>query len=79
MGGTNEMTAKNQRTVGEIVELARQLKELGVIRAKADGIEFEFAFFQPSPEPSKFMDPEELEEEAKKIRKKLQDELFEAS
>jgi DsbC/DsbD-like thiol-disulfide interchange protein len=70
---------KTPRTVGEIVELARQLKELGVIRCKAEDIEFEFAFFAAPEKPTKFTTPEEFEEEAKKIRKQLHDELYEAS
>jgi len=70
--------ATKQRTVGELVDLASRLKELGVIRFKADDVECEFAFFAPAPDPSRFADPEELEEEAKKIRKKLNDELYEA-
>jgi DsbC/DsbD-like thiol-disulfide interchange protein len=70
---------KTPRTVGEIVELARQLKELGVIRCKAEDIEFEFAFFAAPPAPVKFTTPEQFEEEAKKIRKQLNDELYEAS
>jgi len=71
--------AKTPRTIGEIVELARQLKELGVIRCKVEDIEFEFAFFAAPPPATKFTTPEELEEEAAKIRKRLHEELYEAS
>lgn len=71
--------AKTPRTVGEIVELATKLKELGVIRCKVEDTEFEFAFFVAPPPPSKFTTPEEFEAEAAKIRKQQHDELYEAS
>jgi hypothetical protein len=73
------MMGKTPRTVGEIVELASRLKELGVIRCKAEDIEFEFAFVAPDQPRVKFTTPEEFEQEAMKIRKKLNEELFEAS
>jgi NTP pyrophosphatase (non-canonical NTP hydrolase) len=71
--------AKTQRTVGEILELARALRDLGVMRCKLDDIELEFAFVVQPEKPSDFTDPEEHEEAARKIRKKLAEELYEAS
>jgi hypothetical protein len=77
------MDAK-QRTAGEVLELVKGLKELGVVRAKVDGIEIEFgqtAIGYPVvvDQPPEHLTPEEYEEKAKAIRKKLDEEVYAAS
>jgi hypothetical protein len=37
------MTQENKLTPGELLELVRGLKELGVCKGKIEGLEFEFA------------------------------------
>lgn len=73
------MTQENKLTPGELLELVRGLKELGVCKGKIEGLEFEFAPELPVEGNVQFLTPEEYETKAKEIRKKLNEELFEAS
>lgn len=76
--------AENLRTAGEVLELAKGLKELGVIRAKVDGLELEFGqtvvgYPVVVDQPPEHLTPEEYEEKAKAIRKQLDAEVYAAS
>ena len=70
--------------VGDVLDLVRGLKELGVIRGKVDGLEFEFGtpFVVSSPvheDATEHLTPEEYEAKAKQIRKALDAEVYAAS
>ena len=75
---TQNKTDSKQLTVGEMLELARGLKEMGVLRGKFGDFEFEFALAFPE-NPTKFMSPEEYDEAARKVRKEIEEEAFAAS
>ena len=68
-------------TVGDLLQLARGLKELGVTRGSYCDFSFEFAPGDQSvaEAPTKFLTPEEYEEAARKVRKQIAEEAFEAS
>ena len=76
---TQHKTDSKQLTVGEMLELAKGLKEMGVLRGKFGDFEFEFALAFSTDNPTRFMTPEEYEEAARKVRKEIEEEAFAAS
>ncbi len=73
--------AATPRTPGEIREIVENLKALGVVRAKIGDLEVEFLPVFPAQreDPIEHMSPEDYEEKAKAIRKKLEEEVYAAS
>ena len=76
-------TDSNKLTLGEMLAGVEKLKALGVCKGRIACIEFEFT---PTPielpwgeGPQKHYTPEELEDEAAKLRKQMAEEEFAAS